>query len=75
MQQSCLELVLHTLLLFAPSWRTIVAKRKDAPYRPGTRSSWVKVKTSEWRADNRWRGEFFEMEEAGHDSGAIATTA
>jgi bifunctional non-homologous end joining protein LigD len=37
----------------------IVAKRKDAPYRSGTRSGWVKVKTSEWRADNRWRGEFF----------------
>jgi bifunctional non-homologous end joining protein LigD len=37
----------------------IVAKRKDAPYRSGTRSGWVKVKTSEWRADNQWRGEFF----------------
>ena len=38
----------------------IVAKRRDAPYRSGTRSGWIKVKTSEWRADNRWRGEFFE---------------
>jgi bifunctional non-homologous end joining protein LigD len=38
----------------------IVAKRKDAPYRSGTRSGWIKVKTSEWRADNVWRGEFFE---------------
>jgi bifunctional non-homologous end joining protein LigD len=38
----------------------IVCKRKDAPYRSGTRSGWVKVKTLEWRADNRWRGEFFE---------------
>ena len=38
----------------------IVAKRKDAPYLSGTRSGWVKVKTSEWRADNRWHGEFFE---------------
>jgi bifunctional non-homologous end joining protein LigD len=38
----------------------IVAKRKDAPYRSGTRSGWVKVKTSEWSADNRWRSEFLE---------------
>jgi bifunctional non-homologous end joining protein LigD len=38
----------------------IVAKRQDAPYRPGTRSGWIKVKTSEWKAANRWRGEFFE---------------
>jgi hypothetical protein len=35
----------------------IVSKRKDAPYRSGTRSGWIKVKTSEWRADKRWRGE------------------
>jgi hypothetical protein len=38
----------------------IVAKRKDSVYRSGTHSGWVKVKTSEWRADNRWRGEVFE---------------
>jgi bifunctional non-homologous end joining protein LigD len=38
----------------------IVAKRKDAPYRSSTRSGWVKVKTSEWKADNWWRGEFLE---------------
>jgi bifunctional non-homologous end joining protein LigD len=38
----------------------IVAKRKDAPYRSGPCSGWIKVKTSEWRSDNRWRGEFFE---------------
>jgi ATP-dependent DNA ligase len=37
----------------------VVAKRKAAPYRSGMRSGWVKVKTPEWRADNRWRGEFF----------------
>jgi bifunctional non-homologous end joining protein LigD len=37
----------------------IVAKRKDAPYRSGARSGWIKVKTSEWKAENRWRGEFF----------------
>jgi ATP-dependent DNA ligase len=38
----------------------IVAKRKGTSYRSGTRSGWIKVKTSVWRADNRWRGEFFE---------------
>jgi bifunctional non-homologous end joining protein LigD len=37
----------------------IVAKRKDAPYRSGTRGGWIKVKTAEWKAANRWRGEFF----------------
>jgi ATP-dependent DNA ligase len=31
----------------------IVSKRKDAPYRSGVRSGWVKVKTSTWRAANR----------------------
>jgi bifunctional non-homologous end joining protein LigD len=43
----------------------IVAKRKDAPYRSGTRSGWIKVKTSEWKAANRWRGVFFEKEGRG----------
>jgi bifunctional non-homologous end joining protein LigD len=38
----------------------IVAKRKDAPYRSGTRSGWVKVKTSEWKAANRYRAKLFE---------------
>jgi bifunctional non-homologous end joining protein LigD len=28
----------------------IVAKREDAPYRPGTRSGWIKIKTTEWKA-------------------------
>jgi bifunctional non-homologous end joining protein LigD len=37
----------------------IMAKRKDSTYRSGTRSSWIKVKTDEWKAANRWRGEFF----------------
>jgi bifunctional non-homologous end joining protein LigD len=38
----------------------IVAKRKDAPYRSGTRSGWVKVKTSEWKAGNRYRTKLYE---------------
>jgi bifunctional non-homologous end joining protein LigD len=38
----------------------IVAKRRNAPYRSGTRSGWIKVKTSEWRASNQWRAKFFE---------------
>jgi bifunctional non-homologous end joining protein LigD len=40
----------------------VVAKRKDTPYRSGTRSDWVKVKTAEWKAANQWRGKFFEKE-------------
>jgi bifunctional non-homologous end joining protein LigD len=38
----------------------IVAKRRDSPYRSGTRSGWIKVKTADWRAANQWRGDFFE---------------
>jgi bifunctional non-homologous end joining protein LigD len=38
----------------------IVAKRRDSPYRSGTSSGWIKVKTSEWRASNQWRAKFFE---------------
>src|SRR5215470_9483675 len=38
----------------------IVAKPRDAPYRSGSRSGWIKVKTSEWRASNQWRAKFFE---------------
>jgi bifunctional non-homologous end joining protein LigD len=38
----------------------IVAKRKDAPYRSGTRSGWIKVKTPEWKAANRYRVKLFE---------------
>jgi bifunctional non-homologous end joining protein LigD len=33
--------------------------------RSGTRSGWIKVKTSEWKGANRWRGEFFEKEGRG----------
>jgi bifunctional non-homologous end joining protein LigD len=38
----------------------IVAKRKDSPYRSGTRSGWIKVKTPEWKAANRYRAKLFE---------------
>ena len=38
----------------------IVAKRRDAPYRSGTRSGWIKVKTSEWKVANQWRAKVFE---------------
>jgi bifunctional non-homologous end joining protein LigD len=48
-----------------PGLEGIVAKRKDAPYRSGARSGWIKVKTSEWKAANRWRAEFFEKEGRG----------
>jgi bifunctional non-homologous end joining protein LigD len=35
----------------------IVSKRREAPYRSGARSEWIKVKTKAWRAANadRWR--------------------
>jgi bifunctional non-homologous end joining protein LigD len=38
----------------------IVAKRKDSPYRSGTRSGWIKVKTPEWKAANQYRAKLFE---------------
>jgi bifunctional non-homologous end joining protein LigD len=38
----------------------IVAKRRDAPYRSGTRSGWIKVKTAEWKTANRYRAKLFE---------------
>ena len=38
----------------------IVAKGKDAPYRSGTRSSWIKVNTAEWKAANQHRAALFE---------------
>jgi bifunctional non-homologous end joining protein LigD len=38
----------------------IVAKRRDAPYRSGTRGGWIKVKTLEWKAANRYRAKLFE---------------
>ena len=37
----------------------IVAKRKDSPYRSGTRSGWIKVKTPEWKAANKYRAKLF----------------
>jgi ATP-dependent DNA ligase len=33
----------------------IVSKRIDAPYRSGSRSGWVKVKTAAWREANQDR--------------------
>jgi bifunctional non-homologous end joining protein LigD len=38
----------------------IVCKRKDAPYRSGTRCGWVKVKTEQWKAAHRYRAKLFE---------------
>ena len=38
----------------------IVAKRRDSPYRSGTRSGWIKVKTPEWKAANQYRAKLFE---------------
>ena len=38
----------------------IVSKRKDAPYRSGTRCGWIKTKCQGWKAANKDRGKFFE---------------
>jgi bifunctional non-homologous end joining protein LigD len=38
----------------------IVGKRKDVPYRSGTRSGWTKAKTSEWKAPNQYRTKLFD---------------
>jgi len=38
----------------------IVSKIKDAPYRSGTRSGWIKVKCAAWREANRERWAMFE---------------
>jgi bifunctional non-homologous end joining protein LigD len=37
----------------------IVCKRKDAPYRSGSRSGWIKVKTEQWKAANQGRANLF----------------
>jgi bifunctional non-homologous end joining protein LigD len=37
----------------------IVCKRKDAPYRSGPRSGWVKIKTEQWKAESRYRAKVF----------------
>ena len=34
----------------------IVSKRLDLAYKAGASKGWVKVKTEDWRASNRWRG-------------------
>ena len=39
---------------------SIVAKRKDAPYRSDARSGWIKVKTAEWKTANKYRTKLFE---------------
>ena len=38
----------------------ILAKPRDAPYRSGTRSGWLKIKTPEWKAANRYRAKLFD---------------
>src|SRR6185436_4176740 len=38
----------------------IVSKRTDSPYASGSSKDWVKVKCTQWREANQWRGEFFD---------------
>jgi ATP-dependent DNA ligase len=40
----------------------VVSTRRDAPYRSGTISGWVKVKTQSWRKANRERWRLFERQ-------------
>jgi hypothetical protein len=48
------------LARFKSGLEGIVSKRRDSPYRSGTHSGWVKVKTSEWKEANRYRANLFE---------------
>src|SRR5262249_37846420 len=41
----------------------IVCKRKDAAYRSGTRSGWIKVKCEVWKLANKDRRKLFEKDE------------
>ena len=38
----------------------IVSKRRDAPYRSGKQSEWIKVKCATWREANKERWRLFE---------------
>jgi ATP-dependent DNA ligase len=38
----------------------VVSKRRDAPYRSGKRSDWIRVKCPAWRAANQQRWRLFE---------------
>ena len=38
----------------------IVCKRKDSPHRSGTRCGWIRVKTEQWKAANRFRAKLFD---------------
>ena len=38
----------------------VVCKRKESAYRSGTRSGWIKVKTEQRKAANRYRAKLFE---------------
>jgi bifunctional non-homologous end joining protein LigD len=38
----------------------VVSKRRDAPYRSGTRCGWIKAKTQAWREANKERWRLFE---------------
>jgi hypothetical protein len=40
----------------------VVSKRRDAPYRSGTRCGWVKTKTKAWREANKDRWRLFERQ-------------
>jgi ATP-dependent DNA ligase len=41
----------------------VISKRRDASYRSGTHSGWVKLKTRAWRAAAGERGRLFSRED------------
>jgi bifunctional non-homologous end joining protein LigD len=53
----------------------IVSKRKDAPYRSGTRSGWIKGKTQEWKVANRYRAKLFENQRGAKAEAAPARSS
>jgi ATP-dependent DNA ligase len=36
-----------------------VRKRREAPYRSGSRAGWIKVKTEQWKAEYEYRKKVF----------------
>jgi ATP-dependent DNA ligase len=40
----------------------VVSKRRDVPYRSGTKCGWIKTKTQAWREANKERWRLFERQ-------------
>ena len=46
----------------------VVSKRRSAPYRSGSKSGWIKVKSASWRDTNKDRGELFHRRKESADT-------